>query len=322
MRTYILKRILLTIPVLIGISVIIFSLVHLAPGDPYSHMISPQIIKTSEDYENMLRAVGYYDPLPVKYFKWTKELAVGNLGYSIHSHEPVSNLIKRRLRNTLLLSIPALILSTIIAIPLGVISATKQYSIFDYLATLLAFIGISIPAFFFALLLVKYVAFDLGIFQLSGMSTIKSGYTGIRLLMDRLSYMVLPITVLTFIQIAGRMRYTRSAMLEVVRQDYIRTARAKGLSERVVIYKHALRNALIPIVTILSLSLAGLLSGAVLTERVFKWPGMGTMVFQAISNRDYPVVMAGTMVLALVLLLANVLADILYAFVDPRIRYD
>ncbi len=321
MRTFLIRRALLMIPVVLGISIIIFALIHLAPGDPFTHMIEADPNVTTEDYENLLRSVGYYDPLPLKYVKWVGQLLRGNIGHSISYREPVADLIGRRLSNTLLLAIPALCLSTIIAVPLGVISATRQYSIFDYIVTIIAFIGISIPAFFFALLLVKYIAFDLKLFPISGLSTIKSGFTGIRLVFDKLHHMALPITVLTFVQVAGRMRYTRSAMLEVVRQDYIRTARAKGLSERTVIYKHALRNALIPIVTILSVSLGRLLSGAVLTENVFNWPGMGTMVYKAIANRDYPVVMAGTMVLALTMLLANILADILYAFVDPRIRY-
>lgn len=322
MRTYLIRRILLLIPVAIGVSIIIFLLINFAPGDPFANMIEGNPDMTREDYENLLRSIGYYDPLPVKYFKWAKQVASGQLGYSISQKQPIADMIGRRLRNTLALSIPALILSTIVAIPIGVFSATRQYSVWDSILTLLAFIGISIPAFFLALLMVKFLAFDLKLFPIQGMQTIGRNLTGWAYLWDRIHHIILPLTVLTSLQVAGRMRYTRSSMLEIINQDYIRTARAKGLSERVVIYKHALRNALIPVVTVLSISLGGLLSGAVLTENVFMWPGMGTLVYQAISNRDYPLVMAGTMLLAFAMLIANLLADITYAFVDPRIRYD
>lgn len=322
MFNYLVRRLLLMIPVIIGISMIVFLLINIAPGDPYRAMLETNPNITAEDYENMLRSIGYYDPLPVKYVKWASQVLSGNLGYSIDSKEPIASLLPRRLANTLTLSLPALILSTMIAVPLGVLSATRQYSRLDHILSILAFLGISIPAFFLALLFIKFVAFDLGWFPIQGMGSIMRGYTGWRLVLDRLYHMVLPVTVLTLVQVASRMRYTRSAMLEVIRQDYIRTARAKGLPEKRVIYKHALRNALIPVITVLSMSLGSILSGAVLTETVFMWPGMGTMVYRAISNRDYPVVMAGTMVLAIVMLFANLLADVMYAVVDPRIRYD
>ncbi len=320
MRKYIIRRLLILIPVLIGISVIIFALIHNMPGDPYSHMIDPNL--TQEDKATMLEAIGANDPLPVKYYKWISRAITGDLGYSIRYQEPVTDILKRRIFNTLLLSVAAFILSAVIAIPLAVISSTKQYSIFDYMVTVLAFIGLSIPAFFFALLMVKFLAFDLGLFPISGMYSIGSGYEGFKHFLNVLHHMALPLIVLTFISLAGLMRYTRSAMLEVLSQDYIRTARAKGLSERVVIYKHALRNGLIPVITILSLSLGFLLSGAILTETVFVWPGMGTLAFQAILNRDYPLIISCTMIFALTVLMANLFADIMYAIVDPRIRYD
>ncbi|NLN83222.1 MAG: ABC transporter permease [Firmicutes bacterium] len=322
MKSYLIRRLLLMIPVIFGVSVIIFTLISLAPGDPFAQMIEANPSMSRADYENLLNSIGYYDPIPVKYAKWAKQVFSGSLGYSISQKQPIADMIGRRLKNTLLLSIPALVLSTIIAIPLGVLSATKQYSFLDYILTLLALAGISIPAFFLALLLLKYLAFDLKLFPLQGMETIAAGYTGTRWLHDRLHHLALPLSILTTIQVAGRMRYTRSSMLEIINQDYIRTARAKGLGEKSVIYKHALRNALIPVITVLSISLGSLLSGAILTENVFMWPGMGTLVYQAISNRDYPLVMAGTMLLALSMLIANLLADIAYAFADPRIRYD
>jgi peptide/nickel transport system permease protein len=308
------------IPVLLGISIIIFSLIHLIPGNPYAYMIESDA--TAEDVENMLESIGYYDPLPVQYVRWMGGLIKGDLGYSIKFKEPISEMISRRIGNTLLLSGVALLLSILIAIPLGVISATRQYSLFDYAATILAFIGLSIPAFFFALLLVKFLAIDLKLFPISGMRSLAAGFTGFRAFLDMLYHLALPVIVLSFIQMASFMRYTRTALLEVIQQDYIRTARAKGLSEKIVIYKHALRNALIPVVTIISLSLGQLISGAVLTETIFVWPGMGTLIFQAVMNRDYPVIMDATMVLAFMILMANLLADIMYALVDPRIRYN
>lgn len=320
MKKYLIRRVLLMIPVLIGVSMIIFALIHLAPGDPYSSMIDPNT--TEEDLQVMLEKVGYYDPLPVKYIKWAGRAVTGDLGYSIRYQEPVVDIIGRRIGNTLLLSILSLILSVLIAVPLGVISATKQYSIFDYLATIFAFIGMSLPAFFFALLMVKFLAFDLKLFPISGMQNIGAGYTGLRQVLDILHHMALPVIVLALIQMASFMRYSRSSVLEVIRQDFIRTARAKGVKEKVVIYKHALRNALIPIITLLSASLGHLLSGAILTETVFAWPGMGTLVYQSIMNRDYPLVIASTMLLSLCVLAANLFADIMYAVVDPRIKYN
>ncbi len=322
MRSYLIRRILLMFPVILGVSIIIFTLISFAPGDPFAQMIEANPSMSRADYENLLNSIGYYDPIPVRYLKWAKQVVTGNLGYSISQKQPIDDMIGRRLQNTLLLSIPALILSTIISIPLGVFSATRQYSWGDYFLTILALIGISIPAFFLALLMIKYLAFDMKLFPMQGMETIAARLTGLSWFFDRLHHIALPLSVLTLIQVAGRMRYTRASMLEIINQDYIRTARAKGLSERSVIYKHALRNALIPVITVLSISLGTLLSGAILTENVFMWPGMGTLVYQAISNRDYPLVMAGTMVLALSMLAANLFADIAYAFADPRIRYD
>ena len=320
MRKYILRRLLVILPVIFGISIVIFTLVHNMPGNPYSHMVNPNL--SIEDRENMLRAVGYYDPLPIKYVRWVGRAVRGDLGYSIRHKEPVLSVIRPRLGNTLLLALSSFVLSTLIAIPLGVISASKQYSIFDYTATVLAFIGLSIPAFFFGMLLIKFVAFDLGWFPIAGMRTMGSGFTGLRHIFDVIHHMMLPVLVLTLVNTASLMRYTRSSMLENIKQDYVRTARAKGLSENKVIYSHALRNALIPVITILTLSLPYLFSGAILTETVFVWPGIGTLAFHAILNRDYPLIMGNTMIIAVAVLLSNLLADVLYAVVDPRIRYD
>lgn len=320
MQQYIIRRILILIPVFIGISMIVFALIHTTPGDPYISMIDLEI--SAAEKEAMLNEIGYYDPLPVKYVKWAGRALQGDLGYSLNYKEPVVDVMKRRLGNTLLLSLTALILSTIIAIPLGVISATKKHSAFDYLVTLVGLIGISIPAFFFALGSIKLFAVDLGWFPISGIETVGAHYTGFARALDIMKHMALPLTVLTFIQTASLMRYTRSAMLEVLQQDYIRTARAKGVAESVVIYKHALRNAMISISTLIAISLGYLMSGAVLTETVFVWPGMGTLIYQAVGNRDYNLITSSTLLIALCILIANLISDILYALIDPRIKYD
>lgn len=320
MIKYIIRRLLIMIPVFIGISMVIFALVHTTPGDPYIAMLDPNLLR--EDREAMLTKIGYYDSLPVKYIKWAGRALKGDLGYSLIYKEPAADVMGRRIGNTLLLMMTALILSTFIAIPLGVVSATRPYSPFDYTATVLALIGISIPAFFFALGAIKIFAVDLKIFPISGIETIGAGYTGMKKALDILHHMGLPLIILTFIQTASLMRYTRSAMLEVLSQDFIRTARAKGVKERHVIYKHALRNAMISISTLITISLGYLMSGAVLTETVFLWPGMGTLIYKAVGNRDYNLITSGTLLIALCILIANLLSDVLYAVIDPRIKYD
>ena len=308
------------IPVLIGISLVIFTLINLAPGDPYTSMIDPNI--SADDKRVMLEAIGYYDPLPVKYVKWVGRAVRGDLGYSIRYKEPVTRVIARNLNNTLILSISALILSVLVAVPIGVISATRKNTLFDNLITVFSFIGLSIPVFFFGMLMIKFLAFDLNLFPISGMTSIGQEMTGFQALLDLIHHMALPVTVLAMVNMASLMRYTRSSMLEVVMQDYVRTARAKGLKERIVIYKHALKNALIPVVTVVCISIGYLLSGALLTETVFSWPDMGTLVYQSILNRDYPLVTASTMVISIFILLSNLLADIIYGVIDPRIKFE
>ena len=318
MRTYIIKRLLIMIPVFIAITMIIFALVNLTPGDPYMAMLDTTNI-SEEQLEVLLNSIGYYDPLPVKYIKWVGRLLQGNLGHSTWYQEPVASVLGRRLLNTLLLSVSSLVLSVIIAVPLGVISATKKNSIFDYLATIVALMGISIPAFFFALGMIKIFGIDLQIMPMSGMQTVPN-YAGFRQVLDVLWHMVMPVVVLAFLHTASLMRYTRSSMLDVMQQDYIRTARAKGLGERVVIYRHALRNTMIQIVTMVTLSMGNLFSGAVLVETVFTWPGAGSLMYQAISYRDYNLITAAALVISIAVLLSNLLADVLYALVDPRIK--
>ena len=320
MLKYLVKRILTLIVVLLGISIIVFTLVHIQPGNPYSTMIDPNI--SQEVYENMLKEIGYYDSLPIQYIKWIKRTLHGDLGYSIHYKAPVIDVINSRIWNTFILASVSMILSICIAIPAGIISATKKYSIFDYIVTIISFIGISIPSFFFGLLMIKWFSFDLKIFPVSGMTTVGTHYTGIKGIVDVVKHMVLPVIVLSFLNLAMIMRYTRSSILEVINQDYIRTARAKGLSEGVVICVHGFRNALISIITILCIQIPSLFSGALLTETIFVWPGIGRLNYEAVLNRDYPLIMGILMILSIIILLSNLLADILYVVADPRIRYD
>lgn len=320
MRQYIIKRLLILIPVFIGVSMIIFALIHTAPGDPYAYMVESGL--PIEEKEIQLQKIGYYDSLPVKYFKWVGNVFQGNLGYSIRYAEPVTKVIGRRIGNTALLSVTSLTASTLLSISLGIVAAVKKKTIMDYIISIISLIGISLPTFFLALGLIKILSIDLNLLPVSGIETTGVNYTGWKRAMDIFRHMLLPFIVLTLTQTASMVRYTRSAMLEVLGQDYIRTARAKGLAKRVVIHLHAFRNTLIPIITLIAMSLGNLLSGTVLIETVFVWPGMGNLIYQAVSNRDYPLIVSGTLFLALCTLLANLLADILYGILDPRIRYN
>lgn len=320
MNKYFIKRIFMMIPVFIGISIVIFTLINIAPGDPYGNIVEGQLSISAADKEAALKAMGHYDPVYIKYGKWMGKLLRGDMGTSIRYNEPVSDIIGRRISNTFFLSIVTLICTTLIAVPLGVASSVRPYSIKDKILTILAFIGISIPGFFIALVVVKIFAVDLRLLPISGIATLGQELSGLDKVIDVAKHMILPVLSMTIVEVASLMRYTRSSMLDVFSQNYIRTARAKGLSEKIVIYKHAFRNALIPIVTLLSLSLGYIFAGTILIETIFVWPGMGTLFYQAIANRDYPLVMGCAMILSLCILLANLLSDIVYCIVDPRIR--
>ena len=319
MERYAIRRLAQAVLIVLCVSLIVFIFINLAPGDPYTQRLDPSV--SAEVREEMLERLGYYDPVHIKYFKWLSAVAHGDLGYSIKYKKPVADVIGERLPNTIVLGLAALILSTAIAIPAGIISATRRNSIFDYVGTILSFVGISIPAFFFGLLMIKIFSFDLKLFPISGMTTVGKNYNGLALVKDIAAHMVLPTIVLALLQTATLMRYTRSSMLEVFDQDYIRTARAKGLSERVVTNKHAFKNALIPVITILSMQIPSLFSGAVLTETIFVWPGIGRLSYTAILDRDYPLIMALLLLTTVIILICNLIADLLYALIDPRIRY-
>lgn len=317
MTKYIIRRILLAIPILIGVSIITFGLTRLAPGDPLSNFIDPHV--SPELQQEMLKKMGLTGPIHVQYFNWIKNAVKGNLGYSARYRSTlVTDMIKERMGPTLMLTGSSLILAFAIGVPIGVYSAVKQYSVQDYVITVLAFLGLSIPAFFLGLLSIYVFSVKLNLLPTAGMLT-PGGEGGF---VDILQHAILPVFVLTVLSLASNVRYTRSAMLEVVRQDYIRTARAKGLAEKVVVFRHALRNALIPVITLLGLRIGTIFSGALLTETIFSWPGMGRLSYEAVLQRDYNVLMATTLLLSVMVVVGNLLADILYAAVDPRIRYD
>lgn len=318
MRQYITRRILEMIPVIIGISFLLFIIFAMAPGDAVDNMQNPNL--TEEKIMDLKKQYGLVGNPVERYVNWAKKAVQFDFGSSIKFKMPVSQVIKAYVWNSFYLSLASFIIAIIVAIPIGVVSATKQYSGFDKFFTVFALLGISIPSFFFGMVLIKIFSVNLGIFPVSGMTTSGANYTGVQKIMDVAHHMFLPTIVLTLGSLASLMRYTRTSMLEVVRQDYIRTARSKGLREKVVIYKHALRNALIPIVTILGMSLPGLFAGAILTEQVFGWPGIGKVAIQAIGARDYQLLMGFEVLLAMLTLLGNLIADISYALVDPRIR--
>lgn len=318
MMQYTVKRILKMIPILIIISAIIFGIISMAPGDFVDGKANPNM--STEKVEQLKEIYGLDKPLPIRYINWLKNVVKGNFGDSLRYKQPVTQVINEHIWNSFLLAVISFVLCLIIAIPIGIISATRQYSMFDKTFTLLSFIGISLPSFFVALVSIKIFSLDLGLFPIGGMTTAGSKATGLSNFMDIAKHMLLPVVSLTIIQFGSLVRYVRTSMLEVIKQDYIRTARAKGLKEKVVIYKHALRNGLIPIITFVGMTIPSLFAGAIITETIFVWPGIGRIGYEAILNRDYTLLMGFNMFMALMTLIGNLLSDILYAVVDPRIK--
>ncbi len=273
---------------------------------------------TSEDYQRLRDKYGLDDPIPVRYAKWLRNVLTGDWGVSFVSKEPALDEIMARLPNTLLLMGVAFIVTLLIAVPLGILSALRQYSLLDTVLTVTAFGGNSLPVFWFGLLLIMIFHVWLGWFPGSGMWTLGSEKT----LADLARHMVLPVSMLALVSAAGYMRYMRSSMLDVVRQDYIRTARSKGMNERRVIVSHALRNALIPLVTLIALDLPALFGGALFTETIFGWPGMARLFYERSLKADIPVLMAILIIFSALILLSNLLADLVYTYLDPRIRLE
>jgi peptide/nickel transport system permease protein len=313
------KRLLQSIPILIGITIMTFSIMQLAPGNPMQTMINPKI--SAEEMQRAQEKLGFNDPIYIQYFKWMKEVAQGNLGYTVKTGQSVGKLILERLPATLILTGTAFLMAFSIGVPLGVYSATHRYRLPDYVLTVFSFIGISIPSFFFGLGMIFVFALKLGWLPTSGMITIGADHTGYALFLDYLKHVIMPATVLALPTIAVVMRFTRSSLLEVLNQDFIRTADAKGLSQQKVYLKHALRNALIPVITVFGLSIPFLFGGAYITEHIFNWPGMGSLGIQSIVAREYPVIMALNLFTSMLVMFGNLLADVMYAWTDPRIRY-
>lgn len=313
MGKYILKRILIAIPVLIGITLIDYAIMCLA-GSPLEMLKGPRISDAALQAKEI--AAGLDKPLIVQYFVWLWQLLQGNLGYSMKSYEPVGAMIGSHIGPTLLLMGASLTLSLLIAVPAGIYSAVKQYSKGDYAVVTASFIGSSIPSFFLALILIYIFTVKLGILPSGGMNTL--GMDGS--VVDTIRHMVLPVTVLAVSLAGSNIRYIRSSFLEILQQDYLRTARAKGIGYKRVIWKHAMRNALLPVVTVIGMQIPMLFGGAVIIEQVFSWPGLGLMTMTAIMGRDYPVIMGVCLLSAVVVLVSNLITDILYALVDPTIQ--
>ncbi len=320
MKSYIIKRLLHLIPLLIGITLIGFFIIQLAPGDYCTKLLMNPEIKP-ETVAALKKQFGLDQPLVIQYLKWLWCAIRFDFGISFVYHIPVSTLILQRMGNTLLLSIFAMILTWIIAIPMGIYCALKQYKLPDKIFSVLAFIGMSLPTFFIAFLCI-FAAAKTGILPTGGVTDYQhDSYSPVGKAWDYLKHLIIPVSVLVLCSIGSLMRLMRGNMLEVLRAGYITTARAKGLSERMIIYKHALRNAINPMVTIFGYQLSGLLSGAALTEIITRWPGLGRLMLDAYFQQDLFVVMASLMIGAVLLIIGNLIADVLLFVVDPRIRY-
>lgn len=321
MKGYFFKRFLELIPVFFLISIIIFVILNAMPGDPLlqMRMENPRAVN---DPQKMAELRVYYhldDPIYIKYFDWLKNFITGDMGFSSQYKKPVVGLILGRLPNTLILTITAWVIGLGVALPIGIYSAVRKYSVFDYSTTVFAFIGISMPAFWFALMAIIIFGVFLQWLPISGIETY--GITGFwNIFADRVKHLVLPALVLGLVQVAYWVRYIRTSLLEVLDQDFIRTAYAKGGKEKRVIFKHALRNAMIPIITIITLDIPYFFGGSLIIETIFAWPGMGRLMYQAVLASDYNLAINCLMFITVITLFSNLMADILYVVVDPRIR--
>lgn len=312
---YALRRLFLAVPVLFGVSVLVFAVLHLAPGDPAAIMLGAQA--TKEDVVRLHRDLGLDQPLVVQYVRWMGHVLQGDLGRSIPLGRAVLPEVLLRFKATLVLTAGALLIAIFLGLAAGIVSAVKQYTWLDRISMGVAVTGVSLPVFWTGIMLILLFALQLRWFPSSGMS---SPYgSGVA---DVLWHLVLPAVTLGTASAAALARLTRSSVLEIIRQDYVRSARAKGLAERAVIARHVLKNAINPIITVLGLQVGFLLGGAILTETVFSWPGLGSMMVRAIQARDYPLVQGGVLLIATTFVLVNLVVDLLYAVFDPRIRYD
>ena len=318
MSGYLVRRLLMYIPVLLGISMILFAILALAPGDPFGDLVANENIPP-EVLVNLRKQFGMDDPIHVRYLRWFVAMVQGNWGYSFVSRLPVQELIMQRLPVTLFVLGSAYVLALFVALPIGILSAVRPYSVFDQIATTFAFIGYSLPTFFTGLLFILFFSIYLDWLPFIYSSTIEA--TGIAWALAHLRQAAMPIAVLGLFQAAFLTRFVRASMLEVINQDYVNTARAKGLSERFVILKHALRNALIPVVTVMAYQIPGIFTGALITEQIFRVPGIGSLLIRSIESNDTPVAMAIVFVNSALVLIFNLVVDVVYGFLDPRISY-
>ena len=318
MLKYLLRRILVTIPVLITITIIIFALTEIAPGDVADFFISPEMEMSAEQMEAVRARFGLDQPAPVRYINWLGNVVQGDLGFRFTDGRPVRDVIFRRFGATILLIGTALTIGMIVGIPLGVFTGLRQYSFWDFSLTGISFLGISTPAFVTGILALMVFSIQLGWFPSGGMRPVDRDPT----LSTTIHHLILPSVVLSLNYVASFMRYMRFSMLEVIRSDYITTAQAKGLSRTRVTWRHTVPNAILPVITVVGLSIPNLVVGAVFTETIFSWPGMGTLYLDAVLGRDVPLLMGINLMIALFVLSANILTDVAYAVVDPRIRYD
>lgn len=313
MKDKIIKRLLGLIPMLFFISLVSFLLMHLAPGDPLQAYITPQM--KSEDIERIRVSMGLDQPVIVQYFKWLLNALQGNLGYSLISHRPVLETIMDRLPNTLLITVTALIISILVSIPVGLIAGYKKDSIMDKVLNIISYIGVSIPSFWFAMMLIYTFSLKLGLLPSVGMRT-----AGIETTIDLLKHMVMPVIILSYYNICVFTRYIRSSTISQLKEDYVLTQRAYGASTKDILFKHVLKNTLLPVITIFAMALPQLVTGAFITETIFGWPGMGQLGVNSIFGYDYPVVMGITMFSSFILVIGNLIADVLYEIIDPRIK--
>lgn len=319
MTRYLINRLLVSIPTLIAISIVVFGILALAPGDPMGEFATNPSI-TPEVRENIRRALGLDQPIPIRYIKWAWSFIQGDMGYSFTSRSPVSDLMLQRLPTTLWVVGSAYIFAVLLAFPLGIISALKRYSIFDQIVTTLAFLGFSLPTFFTGLLFIILFSVQLNWLPFIYDSTLK--ITDWNSFIIQVKQSIMPIVVLGLFQAAVLMRFIRSSILEQLNQDYVRTAYAKGLHQFVVVNRHILRNALIPVVTLVALDIPTVFTGALITEQVFRVPGIGALLIDSIYRNDTPVVMAITFIYAILIVVFNLVADILYGILDPRVQYN
>lgn len=318
MKQYIIRRLLQMIPTMIGITILVFAITALVPGDYITSQQNPNM--TAEKAQQLKEIYGL-DKDPVqRYFIWVGNMLTGNMGDSLQHKRPVTDVIGDYVWNSFLIAFFSMMFSWIIAIVAGVFSAKFQYSLFDKLMTLFVFLCMSLPSFFIGLVLIKFMAVDWGLFPVGGMTTAGQAGSTWDYIVDVADHMFLPVLVLTMLSTGSLTRYFRTSMLEVIRQDYIRTARAKGLKERTVIFKHALRNAMLPAITLMGFELPALFSGAIILEKIFVWPGVGQVYLESITMRDYPFMLGFTIFLAALTLIGTLISDVLYGVADPRIR--